>query len=865
MAVTPARSINAKADTATHDLDLQILAIVLNGLVLEQLALQNGEISDAGLQEAIRVYRTLPLDPPPPVPEAQRFTEVGLARLCLLDARTYHSSLSTEEAGASDSVRSPLAAHRYYLALTGAFGTVSPQKKVSMIHSYLTTVLHELSRQAFGTADRPSKLASTDTSDIPSTFHSYEKLLLSNASLSAFPHAGQPTHEVNSYISLLYSFWELGCLPSSQWVVDSLYRALAKTYASQKLHRYLVMVLSTMSFIETDRRKGRMFADDARRNLRLYVNLFEKSRETDQIAVQKELTAFRQKTEGAEEGEEDSAEAEGDEEAVLEKDEDFARVACMGTRLLLVESTKDNKQEQEDDRLELIQDAFALIGKAIKVLQARHSRDGEHKDQVTTQDGNSQAQALPVPPGQANAHRKEVLGINAETYLWHGIAKAESLLAEADPESARSQAKTMLDSLSKALEALPGSRSRQGSDEPSAENHIASFLRARVFYSMAYAQLEMRDVPAAITTAKRAVDALPPIPDASTSLSRNDNATKLRIWHLLVLAITAQKDWAKAREVAELALFDEPEEHLDGDADRTFESQANDTTIALADTSALDVPSGRQFQGGSRLSNLLTPGDAPHDPASTGKPSAEAVGNNENDSSGSSSFVNIKGSPAASLPGSSSAKAHKRGASVDQPASSAAQSSSGARTRHSSLATPASAAAAGRSLMTHRTTGTWEDLESEIEFWITRNRCIEAVDGPEVALQDLQRNVFTRFSRRREELEAAEASKDAAATTRHGKSQLRTSQTASPTFPYPSEEMQRNSSNLPRKLDHPRSHTVTGAGAGSDSPSRARSIIGSVGLRHRARTNSIKASSSAPGEPFALNVLAVTELIRFLP
>ena len=55
--------------------------------------------------------------------------------------------------------------------------------------------------------------------------------------------------------------------------------------------------------------------------------------------------------------------------------------------------------------------------------------------------------------------------------------------------------------------------------------------------------------------------------------------------------------------------------------------------------------------------------------------------------------------------------------------------------------------------MTLRTTSPWDDLEAEIDLMITRNKCIEAVEGPEIALQDLQANVFTRFSKKRDDLE----------------------------------------------------------------------------------------------------------------
>ena len=789
-----------KEDIATHDLDLQVLATVLRGLALEQIAteaatLGNTAEAEETLSQAVQTYRTLPTEPPPPIPEAQRYMEVGLSRLAFLAS------------GPANSLPTSLEAYRTYSTATQTFANTPAAKRMLMYHAHLATILrHLLPRITHlgSEADAPDPIG-TSPAEIANTFISYEQLLLGNAALASFPRAGDPTHNVYAYMALLYAFWELGQL-SSQWVVDSLYRALSRTFASQRLHRYLVIVLSTMALTEADRRAGRKHADDAIRNLRLYVKLFEKSRETDQIAVQREVNAFRRKTEGEEAVPEvDDPE---DENNPLETDEDFCRVACMGTRLLLVESRKDGKQEQEDDRLDLIREALDLSEKAIKVLRKQLPRDDSGKDKLTGQDGNAIPQPLPVPLGPKSQQRKEDSGLISEAHLWYGVAQAEYALAEADPETARPKAKTALKTLSRAVQHVPRFSSQEdtGPVDPK-DSYISSSIEARALYSLAFAQLEVRDVTAAAITARRAVEAL------QASPTSQDVGIDYRIWHLLVLTISARKDWAKAKLVAEMALSDVMELEEENSADA---SRFADTTYALDDESAID--------GIGEQTNLVTPGDAPHDPLSTGVPLAQGMRAADKGDSESSSYINV------THPNAVHGDASKAFATGDVSSDLASLSRKRKQARFETANSRSD-----RGLMTHRTTTAWDDLEAEVDLWITRNRCIEAVEGPEVALQDLQRNVFTRFSTRRDELEDQERRRLAAATA------ATRTQPAS-TFPHASPSM-RNSPSMQRKLDHQRAHTVSGA----DSPGRARSLIGTIGLRHRARTNSAKVDAPQSG------------------
>lgn len=615
-------------------------------------------------------------------------------------------------------------------------------------------------------SDGDDELNELDTSDIYPTVQAYEQLLYAHSSLARFPKAGEPTVNMYEYIDTLFAFWDLGVVPG-KFTVESLYRALSKTYASQRLHRYLVIVCSTLSFIESDREKSKEHSLDAMRNLRLYIALFEKSRETDSQSVQEELNQYRR-----DHGEVSSSEDEDIDEPTgvpsdsdttqlyspAERDEDFCRVACVGTRLLLTESRLDGKQEQEDDRLELIEEALKTIEKATKILSNKDSRD-RGKDKISGHDSSEK----PQPKRQhSKALSKERSAVNSEVHMWFGIARAEWALAEADPEQSRETAKNALADLQAAIDFLPNLPSPASPTTPLTPltpvleapvvprqtSDTMRALRARALYSLAYAQLEARDVKSAVATAKQAIDTVsnPATPVDSHAFTLCDN---LKIWHLFVLALTARKDLRRATEVANLALYGDSEQD---DSDTVNEGYEN----GVLDQPSLKSPASRGLMNEdapwpASPSHQFTRADAPYDPSATGpvntasaqhgKTSAREDSPHANGEDSMSSFVNVR------LPdGSSSSPA-------------AGTSISMSRTRSPSIAASHQGSTAAKFMekrqepMTLRTTSPWDDLEAEIDLMITRNKCIEAVEGPEIALQDLQTNVFTRFSKKRDDLE----------------------------------------------------------------------------------------------------------------
>lgn len=657
---------------------------------------------------------------------------------------------------------SSFSAHRNFLSLSADFTRASPHLRVQVYSSYLRNILESLLTSTSDPSDGRTTPAANnendpDPSEIFATFQAYEALLQNDDRVASFPRAGDPTPEMYEFMHLLYSFWTYGLLPGP-YTVDALYRALNKTYASQMLHRFLVLVLTSMSYQSTDRGKGREYAEDALRNLRLYIALFEKSRETDEAAVQREIRAFRTRTEGVEASAHDSAKSQSDEAAgeeevhasPIESEEDFAKICCTGTRLLLRESGMDGKQEQGDERIDLVQEAMTTIERAYKRIILK-KKEQQQQQQQPQQQSNEQADTKDQHRQRDHSSIVDSL-TKAEVLLWYGVTKTEYALAEADPEQGRQKAKQGLEALASALAMLP---------ESSASRTVAS-MRTKVLYSLAYAQLELRDLSSALSTSKRLVDGL----QASSSQIANADIIDLRTWHLFVLALTARKDWSKAKEVAELALFGDENRReaeygpMRGPEFRDGQAQTLSTSSSappLSSTGPLQSPILDEISVNQNpLPHITTPADAPFDPATNNTPArTQTVEKISTSTDSSSSYVHVHKTPeGGDVPGGSVAGDAGAGPRAGGVGSSSPSTRLGAESSTMSRSPSIMSFTQKRYPHTHKPTSAWDDLEHEMSLWLTRNKCIEAVDGPELALQDLQQNVFTHFSRRREEIEA---------------------------------------------------------------------------------------------------------------
>ena len=801
----------SRAQEQTHDADLHILALTLHGMCFEQQAQHaDPEQRTRLVQSALERYQRIPLSRPAPMPESQRYTEIALYRCAQLE----------EPSG-------DLTAHRNYLSLTPNSRNVSSHRRERMYWSYL-----------FAQLQGPTSEQLNDTEHIQQVFNTYEHLLFSTPSLSKFPRAGEPTYAIWDYIDLVYSFWARGLLAGGAsetaglWAISTLNRCLTATYACQKLIRYLMIIYTCLSFASPDRRKGKVYAAHALRNLRSYIMLFEKSRETDQVSVQREIRSFRERTEAVDassdnaqrlsaeiNGAEDSSPSDGF--AELETDDDFCATCCVGTRLLLRESTLDGKDEGGDERIELVHEALGTMFKAYRrlhglQLNAEDEHIGPLNDYDFDEDDSPDVKRTKKHTVPAQPQDRKYTPMTAEVDLWLGIAKAEYALAEGDPEISREKAKQGLQSIVEAVSVMKCNSDAKSSDAPPASNVVAlqPDLHTRALYSLAYAQLEVRDVASATETARKAIESLPSS-DMSASYVAPLSLADLRVWHLFILTLTAKKEWQRAKEMADLALEDcvmppAASGTVDGstqssNASTSSPSPAPRMPVAqrrTTEVAKLSLPIGDGQTDGPRSPMLngpklplFTRADAPYDPAATGgaEPAQDLMaaqdptspteaGSNYGTAASSSSHVNAAGSP---RPG----------------------------------------------LIAIDVTSAWDQLEAETELWITRNKCIEALDGPEIALHDLQTNVFIRFSRRRDEIERllsqshAQDRKSVDSKSRGG------------SFPY-SNRPAGAKDNLAHKLEQSETRSI-----------KARSVLDTLSRRRRAKTSESEQQSSGEATP----------------
>jgi hypothetical protein len=265
------------------------------------------------------------------------------------------------------------------------------------------------------------------------------------------------------------------------------------------------------------------------------------------------------------------------------------------------------------------------------------------------------------------------------------------------------------------------------------------------------------------------------------------------------------KEWNRAKEVVELALHGW--------------SDFNTDESALASPAPLSsLPTFVR-----QKSAALTRGDAPYDPAAIG---------------GVQPVTQTNQAPKPSVRVPLEQKAGLNGETVDDssPSFLTPQDTSEQSSRRAASSPLSRRHGVGR-FVTQKLTSDWDDLEAEIELLITRNRCIEAIEGPEYALQDLQKTVFTRFSKRREELEAGSSALQAIIALSPEPTSPQAASKPS-TYPYASKDMRNKVPNVQFQQD--------GNASGSNTPSRARSIIGSISLRHR--SHSIKKTNTTQSQ-----------------
>mgnify|MGYP001579758692 CR=1 FL=1 len=215
--------------------------------------------------------------------------------------------------------------HRLYLKHSSHWTTSRPTKSL-IIHRSFRTLLHA--------AGPPRGAESEWFAEVAANNKAQEALL---RTLTSLPLAGEINKPYLEFLDDVAEGWRIGGAESQgatevvevrplfsvfshPWLTNErfqiLYNALTHTFQSQRLLRHLVRVLAARgSHVE------------AGKALHLYVDLFNKARETDAAQVARDVRKFRSRAEGQEEATND------DEDFDIDSDREFVRTLGFGTRL----------------------------------------------------------------------------------------------------------------------------------------------------------------------------------------------------------------------------------------------------------------------------------------------------------------------------------------------------------------------------------------------------------------------------------------------------------------------------------------------------------------------------------------------------
>ncbi|GAA5875681.1 hypothetical protein JCM16303_003953 [Sporobolomyces ruberrimus] len=471
-----------RSEFELYDLTLRVLGNAVRGFCLERLEYPLNDAREA-YKVASRIYEqsvetisksTKTLGAKEDV-SLHRIGETVLWRLCHIDqnissphqAYTSHLSYIRQSSLYHSSLPSS--------SLTSPLSPYSPSRSLS-IHSQF----HLLSLRT------QNHLNSSVTNK------AQESLLRRTTSL---PKAGEVNKEYLRFLDQVVERWRDGGsrVVEANEVIEILYNALTHTFQSHRLLRYLVRSLTIAERYE-----------EAGKALNLYVELWDKARETDAKRVAQEMKRLRKragvdtpKRNGEKsseksglriEGQEREEEEEEEEEHDIDSDREFIETAAFGVRLLCRYLKKP--------------DEAVTIAKRMQEIRESGKERGLKEDQ-------------------------EVRG---KVELALGISLGALAHEEADPETRPAQHASSLAHLELASTLLP-----------------TSF---HALYHHSYQLFELRQISRAFEVAKEAV-----------SIEKRNK----RGWHLLGLILTAMKDMKGALQVFETALdFDQDQEEDEG-------------------------------------------------------------------------------------------------------------------------------------------------------------------------------------------------------------------------------------------------------------------------------------------------------------
>ncbi|GAA95304.1 uncharacterized protein L969DRAFT_292814 [Mixia osmundae IAM 14324] len=447
-----------------HDIDLKFMAIFV--LALSQEQQDEPQDALATYRHAVQLYRHLH-STSPESDELQVYGEQALYRAALL------SNLIS----GSDTI---IDYHRAYIAAVPTWPASYCTSKRSVIYrSYLRALINTAPTSETSTED-----AHSWRTEAARVVKGYEDVLRTSTS---FPKAGALNKPVVDLTDRVAELWRAaGSDPTdAPELIELMYRCTTHTFQSQRLLRYLIPLhIATREY------------PDARKALDLYVQLFEKAKETNMAEVAQELVESQQQgnrggsqrngdaedddQEGSEASQAEDGQAEpkapaGHGETDFDTDEQFIDTVLLGMRLLC-------KYLEDPDA------ALAHSRIALKTLA--------DSDALTDRQR-----------------------IEARLQRMIGIATAAKARHDRDPDTRPKLQAEALDHLEKSV----------GLGEQSFDTH----------YHLAYLHLELRHVSDADRHARAALKLDP---------------TQLVAWHVLILIATAQKDLASALHLADTAL-----------------------------------------------------------------------------------------------------------------------------------------------------------------------------------------------------------------------------------------------------------------------------------------------------------------------
>ncbi|GAA5895475.1 hypothetical protein JCM5296_006778 [Sporobolomyces johnsonii] len=471
-----------------YDLTLRVLANAVEGFAAERLS--RLDQAQAAYQRAARVYdEALDLlarrGGTKDDLQLHRVGETALYRLCLISRTASPPSTSYSH-------------HYLYLRQSSTFYAAAPPA----IRSFAYPPSHPLTiHRSF----RRLQLQTTNFQHFGFNNKAEEALLQRT---TALPKAGEVNVPYLRFLDEVAEGWKASGAgrDGAKEVVEIMYNALTHTFQSQRLLRHLIRALAAC-----DRH------DEAAKTLRLYVELWDKSRETDAGEVAREMKLLRRKAER--EGKAASGEWVKV-EAASGGDVEKAIVASGSGLSLEADLGSDHEQERMnhdiDSEVEFVQTvAFGvrLLCKhldepkeALKLAQRMRAVFDEKRDEALV--GSKVEEA------------------RIERSL--GIALGALAAKDANPETRPSQHADALAHLETAASLDPSS--------------------SHTLYHLAYQLFELRQTSRALDVAKQAV-AL--------------NKQSKEAWHLLGLLVSAQKDMIGALEVLETALDGEDEDEDD--------------------------------------------------------------------------------------------------------------------------------------------------------------------------------------------------------------------------------------------------------------------------------------------------------------